>query len=220
MGSGGQSSSTKATVPKELKGYYEDVGTTGQDLLRTLPVSDFAMRNPTRIAPLSGTQRKSVDFMNMNLDDAMSTPLENSSIVQAGNRYFDTAIAPGIENRAALSGLGRSTALSSALSGAEAAAMLPLMQGEQARRDAMISGGLQAGDVERGVEQAGYNAEAADAQRRQGLAEQALFGPLNQLPSTFGRSSTASGGGLFKSVALPWIGAVAQGLFLLASGIA
>jgi len=160
--------------------------------------------------------------------------LEDSEIAQAGGRYFNKSIAPGITNEATLSGLGRSTANTNARAAAEAETMLPLIQAEQARRDsilrgeqgrrdtlrgserdrldtllrseqgrqdAMIGQGLQAGDIERGVEQQGYNAEMQDFLRRQGLSEQALFGPLGQLPSTFGQSGTtktSGGGGMFK----------------------
>lgn len=163
-------------------------------------IAEFAESNPTQIAPLSGTQGRSLDLLNTNLSDA-TKPLEESSIVQAGNRYFDTSIAPGIENSATLSGLGRSTALEAGRSAAEAQTMLPLLQQEQARRDAMIGQGFTGGDIERGVEQQGYNAEAQDMLRRQALAETALFSPLTGLPSVTGQtgSTTQSGsGGLFK----------------------
>lgn len=136
-------------------------------------------------------------MLNRNLSEARDLPLENSSIVQAGNRYFDTAIAPGITNQATLSGLGRSTANTNALAAAEAQTILPLLQGEQARRDAMINQGMTQGDVERSVEQQGYNADQNDYIRRQALSEQGLFAPLGQLPSTLGQSTktTSSGGG-------------------------
>lgn len=162
---------------------------------------------------------------------------ENSPIVQAGTRYFQSAIAPGIENQATLSGLGRSTANTSALSAAQAQTMLPLLQGEearqqglitgeqsrqdqlmqqaQARRDALITGeqgrtdtlatqqqarvdqlvtqGMTVGDAQRQVAQEANNAQAVDAQRRQAISESALFGPLGQLPSTFGQNVQQSG---------------------------
>ena len=163
------------------------------------PVSNYLGANPTQIAGMSGTSGKSLDYLNRNLDDAMGTNLENSEIAQAGSRYFNESIAPGITNQATLSGLGRSTANTNALAAAQAQTMLPLFQGEQARRDNMIQEGFKAGDMERGIEQQGYNAEQADYLRRQALAEQALFGSLGMLPSTFGKtSSTSSDGGLFK----------------------
>jgi len=70
---------------------------------------------------------------------------------------------------------------------------------ETGRKLSEIEAGLRGGDVERAVEQEGLNAEQIDFLRRQGIAEQALFGPLGQLPSTFGQTtSTSGGGGLFK----------------------
>lgn len=198
MGKGGNTSTSTATIPRELKPLYAKTGEGIQGLQDTIPVSDFTGSNPANVAPLSRTQQRSADLFNTNLDDAMK-PLDQSEIVQAGNRYFDYSIAPGIENDATMSGLGRSTALASAKAAAEANAALPLLQGEQKRRDAMVGQGLQVGDIERSVEQQGYNAEHADYLRRQGLAEQALFGVMGQLPSTFGSSSkTSGGGGLFK----------------------
>lgn len=198
MGKGGGSSTTTASIPAELKPLYRQTGQNLRSLQDENPVSSYLGANPTRIADLSGTQRSSLGLLNQNLSSAMG-PLEEAPIVQAGHRYFTGTIAPGIENRASLSGLGRSTALTNALSAAEAQTLLPMFQQEQARRDLMIEAGMRAGDAERAVEQQRYNAEAQDELRRQAIAEQALFGPMGQLPSTFGRhTSTDSGGGLFK----------------------
>lgn len=244
-GGGGRGSSTQtANVPPELSGLYSSTGQNVTALQGQAPLSQFLDPNPTQVAPLSGTQQNAVNLTNRNLNQAQSplssaesvqaayglapTPetgnLEDSQIAQAGQRYFSSEMRPGIENSATMQGLGRSTSLSNALAAAEGATMLPLMQGEQSRRDAqqmqraglvmpqynveqgrrdaMIGQGLQAGDVERAVTQEGYNATATDALRRQGISEQALFGPLGQLPSTIGQSTTSktksSGGGMFK----------------------
>lgn len=206
MSKGGSTSSSTTQIPKELKPLYTQTGQETMALQKANPVSDYIGANPTQIAGMSGTQGKSLGYLNRNLDEAMGTDLENSGIAQAGKRYFDNAIAPGITNQATLSGLGRSTANTNALAAAEAQTMLPLMQGEQARRDNMIQEGFRAGDMERGIEQQGYNAEQADFLRRQGLAEQSLFGVLGQLPSTFGKVTNTSGGGggMFKAL-LPFI---------------
>lgn len=204
MAKGGQSQQTTGSqnIPNELSGLYKTTGENLQRLQEQNPVSDYNRYNPVDVAPLSGTSQKSLGYLNQNLDEAMGTPLEQSPIAQAGHRYFEGAIAPGITNQATLSGLGRSTANTNALAAAEAQTALPLLQGEQQRRDQMISGGLQAGDIERGVTQEANNARYADFLRRQGLAEQGLFGPMGQLPSTFGQSSTSKtkggGGGMFK----------------------
>jgi len=179
---------------------YTQTGEGIQQLQKDLPVSGFTDPNPTKVAPLSGTQQSSLGLLNQNLNDARNTSLEESPIVKAGQRYFEKSIAPGIVNQSTLAGLGRSTALTNSLAAADAQTALPLLQGEQARRDQLINQGFQGGDIERGVEQAGYNSQAADALRRQGIAEQALFGPLGQLPSTFGQTVKNSSGGMFGTV--------------------
>ena len=197
MAKGGGSSSTTAKIPAELKPLYTQTGKNVMGIQNEAPVSQYLGKNPTQIAPLSGTQVASLGLLNQNLNDAM-TPLEQSGIVQAGNRYVDENILPGITNEATLSGLGRSTANTNARAAAEAQVMLPLLQGEQARRDAMINQGFYGGDIERSVEQMTNNAEQEDFLRRQGISEKALFGPLMQLPSTFGSTTkTSTGGGMF-----------------------
>jgi hypothetical protein len=198
---GGQSgsSSTKATIPKELRPLYSQTGQELQNLQNQAPVSGFTGSNPLKVAPLADTQRMSLGNIQEQLRGGAG-PLESSPIVGAGQRYYEANIAPGIENRAALSGLGRSTALTNALASTEATTMLPLFQGEEARRERLGALGLQAGQVERGAEQDVNTAEYQDFLRRQGLSEQALFGPMGQLPSTIGQktSTSSSGGGMFK----------------------
>lgn len=239
-GGGGGTSTTTNNIPPELSKLYSDTAwRISEEAQAQNPIHQYLGRNPTQVAGLSGTQQKSIGGVNRNLDAAMAplsssemvqagnhffntgslnNPLDQSEIVQAGNRYFDSSIAPQVESEAVLSGLGRSTALNNARSAAEAQVMLPLLQGEQgrrdqirrdmlgiygneqARRDQLLQTGMQAGDVERSIEQEGYNAEAQDALRRQGLAEQSLFGVMGQLPSTVGQTvkSKSSGSGLFK----------------------
>lgn len=200
MGGGNSGSSkTSATIPAELAPLYTQTGKNVQALQNSDPITNFTSAHPATIAPLSGTQQKSLSALNSNLD-SLGTPLEQSEIVRAGQRYFDQSVAPGIINQATLSGIGRSTALTNALASAQSGAAVPLLQGEQARRDAMIGQGLQGGDVERSVSQEANNAVQADFLRRQALSEQAIYGPLGQLPSTFGQTSktSSSGGGLFK----------------------
>jgi len=69
-----------------------------------------------------------------------------------------------------------------------------LGQAETGRRLSEFEAGLRGGDIERSVEQERFNAEQADRLRRQGISEQALFGPLGQLPSTFGQSTRTQTG--------------------------
>lgn len=203
MAKGPQTSKTEGqqNIPSEFSGLYKTTGENIAGLQNQNPISDYMRAQPVTVAPLSGTQQKSLGYLNQNLDEAMGTPLEQSPIAQAGHRYFEGSIAPGITGQATLSGLGRSTANTNALAAAEAQTALPLMQQEQARRDAMINAGFAGGDIERSVEQEANNAAYADFLRRQGLTEQGLFGPLGQIPSTFGQSSkskSSGGGGLFK----------------------
>jgi len=106
---------------------------------------------------------------------ATDNPMDQSDIVQAGNRYFDTSIAPGIQNSATLSGLGRSTAAEAARSAAEASTMLPLLQGEQARRDTLLSGEQGRRDtLFRDEQQRGQSALNAEQQRRDAMIDQGL----------------------------------------------
>lgn len=221
-GKGGSSgsSSTVQEIPAELKPLYAQTGTTLMGLQNENPISNYLGANPTPVAGLSGLQNKSLGLLSQNLSDA-TTPLEQSPIAQAGTRYFQSSIAPGITNQATLSGLGRSTANTNALAAAQAQIELPLLQAEQARRDQLINQGLAGGDVQRSVEQQGYNSEAMDYARRQALAEQSLFGPMGQLPSTFGQRSTqntSGGGGGFLKALIPFLVPIAS-VFLYLSTI-
>lgn len=200
-GGGGGTSQTTNNIPAELSGLTTKSANTIGNLQDQLPLSDFTKDLPAAVAGLSGTSQRSVDLMNRNLSDAMQ-PLENSALVNAGTNYFNQSIAPTITNEATLSGLGRSTANTNALAAAQAETMLPLLQGEQARRDAMIGQGMQVGDAERRVQQEKMNAEYQDMIRRQNLAEQALYATMPSLPSTLGQTTiskqSGGGGGLFK----------------------
>ncbi len=205
MGKGTAGSSTSTTsnqIPPEYQALSSQTGTNISALQNADPISQYLGPNPTQIAPLSPTQSSALGMLNTNLNDARNTPLEESPIAQAGTRYFNNTIAPGVIGQATLSGLGRSTALTNALGAAQANTELPLLQGEQARRDQLINQGFTGGDIERSVTQQGYNAAQQDAIRRQALAEQALFAPLGALPSTTGTQvagkNSSSGGGLFK----------------------
>lgn len=203
-GSRGSSSTSTQEIPAELKPLYSQTGTKVMGLQEEAPISTYLTPRPAEIAPLSPTQQTSLDLLNRNLME-VGQPLEEAPIVGAGKRYFESQVAPGIENRATLSGLGRSTALENARATAEAATVLPIMQGEQARRDSMIEAGLRGGDIERAVEQDTLTAEMEDYLRSRALAEKALFAPVSDIPSTFGQATRGreSGGGMFKI--LPWL---------------
>jgi hypothetical protein len=202
-GGGTGSSTTTNNIPPELSALTSKTADHIGQLQEQSPMlQDYTGSHPTQVAPLSGTQQKSVGLMNSSLDSAL-TPLDESPIVQAGHNYFQNSIAPGITGQATLSGLGRSTANTNALAAAEAQTALPLLQGEQARRDQMITQGMGVGDTERGVQQDIYNADATDLARRQRIAERALFDPLGSGPSVQGsttvqssKNSSSGGGGL------------------------
>ena len=194
--------------------------TAGTSNLQGKAISNLGANLDAARNPLESTEQAQVARRLFDVNRPTGN-LEDGATVQAGRRYYQANIAPEVENRAALSGLGRSTALTNAAASTEASTMLPLLQaeqarrdrlhelevgtylpilgGEQARRDALIGAGFQGGQVERGIEQDQNTAQYQDFLRRQGLAEQAVFGPLNQLPSTFGQKTSVSGqSGMFK----------------------
>lgn len=147
---------------------------------------------------------------------SLSESITNSPTIQAALDVFRRKVQPGIENSAALAGLGRSTSVLNASADAQGNMLLPLIQDEYARQERSanartaatqqsiadllgLSGQqgeqntnavnqlMQTGGVTRGVAQAGNDAAYSDFLRRQGLSEQGTFGPLGQLaPSTFG----------------------------------
>lgn len=104
--------------------------------------------------------------------------IAESPAITAALEAFNRNVAPGIERRLGMAGLGRSTALADALADAQANLLLPLIEEELARE-------------ERGIER-----EFQDFLRQQALAEQATFGPLGSfIPSTVGQRTITSGGG-------------------------
>jgi len=117
--------------------------------------------------------------------DPTGRHLPSSPSYAAANQAFQTAILPGIENTAAAAGLGRSTALTNATAQAQAAYLLPVIEGElerefmanQLRYGTARDVGLErARASERGVER------GADVGLQHALAAQ-------QLPQTFLASS-------------------------------
>jgi len=212
-----------------------------------------------RLSDIAGTEISNQRLSDIAGQGVSAEALRNSPFLSAADDFFKSEILPGIENRATLSGLGRSTAVTNATSKTRAANALQALQAAQSGEEARISrilgaertgqqleegrvgrqigaettgigvrergigreaaavesgiqnlrglggaetgrrlsefeAGLRGGDIERGVEQERFNAENADAIRRQGISEQALFGPLGQLPSTFGQTTRSSTG--------------------------
>ena len=187
MGSGGQTSTTKASVPKELSGLYSQTGRNVQDLQNKAPVDKFiGSYTPSGYSRSAeggytptfgeGVTPGGAPLRYRDIMRARGEGLESSPSIKAARQSFEAGAVPRLKNEYALSGLGYSTALPRAIAGAEAQYMLPVIQSELDR------------------EQTGINAEYNDFTRQQGLSEQGLFGPLNQIPSTFGQVTKASGG--------------------------
>ena len=147
----------------------------------------------------------------------------NDPAIQAATEAFAAARRPIIENQAALSGLGRSTALTNATAAEQARTLLPLIQeslgreergidrelstlfkkfegftglGDRAqqRKGQAIAGGLEVGGLGRGLAQDAQDAQRDEQLRMSALFEQALGGPLGLLPSTIGSTASSSGG--------------------------
>jgi hypothetical protein len=180
----------------------------------------------------------------------------NDPAIAAVIANFGRNVRPGIQNSAALAGLGNSSAMVDSLADAQANMLLPLYQDAFAREQHALDRGFQgtesflnrrlgateeelgrrerssvrqaealertipmllslgdrqtgrlqtgigtameAGGVQRGIEDARNRSAYDDFIRRQGLGEQAVFGPLGQtIPSSFGSVSRQSGG-MFK----------------------
>lgn len=123
--------------------------------------------------------------------------LANSPSLTAAQQAFNTAILPTIENQAAVSGLGRSTALTNAIAQAQAQYMLPIVQdelnrefqGNLQRYGALQNIGLQgAGAAERGIER-GSNVSLQQAMATQQLPQ--IMGSASSLLTQLGQDSAA-----------------------------
>lgn len=101
--------------------------------------------------------------------------IANDPAVAAANETFQQAMAPMIQNQAALSGLGRSTAMTNAMSAQQAQTMLPLVQEAMAREERGLQGetgaAFQAGQ--------GYAGLGRDVTGRQGMGASGLMNLAN-----------------------------------------
>ena len=110
---GGTTSSTKATVPKELSGLYSSTGRTVQNLQNQAPVSNFTgaytpsgyTRMPNgMLQPIGGGQEQSLrDVLRPQGKDILNSPS-----VKAAQTSFREGAIPNIVQEQTLSGLGRS----------------------------------------------------------------------------------------------------------------
>lgn len=136
---------------------------------------------------------------------------------------FDTAMRPIIENQAALSGLGRSTALTNATAANQAQVLLPVVQDTLAREERgldrqggtlrsaiegymglgdraedrlgrAIGTGMGVGEVGRDIAQEGSDAGYNERMRQLAFFENLFGGPLGLLPSTIGSQVTEESG--------------------------
>lgn len=208
---GGTRSTTAQTpqVPSELIPLTHQSAAGVMGLQSALPLTNFIGEGPSQVAPMTALQQRSLGEIPGLYDLAQrrvtGANLQASPSFQAANRAFEQSIAPGIVNQATLSGLGRSTAVGQGLGAAKAQYLAPLIEAELGREErglgnevqtrlAAIQAGLQGGELARGIQQQGYDAQRQDYLRRQALAEQGLFLPFGQLaPSTIGQGSTTRG---------------------------
>jgi hypothetical protein len=210
MGGGTRTTTTQeAKVPGNLEPLLATTAARGQQFQQAAPLEPFLEAKPLKVAGLSEREKSGLGKIGgleeLGKRRVTGANLPTSPSFAAAQEAYNTAIRPGIENTAAVSGLGRSTALTNADAAARAAYLQPTIEAELAREErgnqneaqmllSQIQAELSGGGLERGIEQAGYESEQADRMRRQALAEQALFLPMGQLlPSTIGQQSTTRG---------------------------
>jgi hypothetical protein len=196
-------------MPDYTSALAQQTGEKYRQFQTKAPIDPFLEAKPMKVAGLSEGERKAAGMVPQIQQQAQrrvsGETLRTDPSFAAAQEAYNTAIMPGIENRAAVSGLGRSTALTNADAAARAAYLQPTIEnvfGREERalgteRDAVLQAMQaysQTGGVERGIEQAGYEAERQDELRRQALAETALGTPMGTLvPSTIGQQSTTRG---------------------------
>jgi hypothetical protein len=211
MGGGTRTKTTQEPqVPDYMAPLMRQTATRGAEFQDAAPLQPFLEAKPMKVAGLSAREQEGLSLIpQLNVLGKRRVTGENLSTspsLAAARQAYETSVLPGVENTAAVSGLGRSTALTNARAASEAAYLAPTIEAELAREErgnqneqAMTLAQLQAllsgGGLERGVEQAGYEAEQSDLLRRQALAETGLFGPAGAqlLPSAIGQQSTTRG---------------------------
>lgn len=199
----------EAKVPGELQPLLTQSAQQGAILQQQAPLSPFLEAKPLKTAGLSARERQGLEMIpqigELGRRRITGDTIANSPSLAAAKEAYRTSIQPGVENAAAVSGLGRSTALTNAMASSEAQYLQPTIEAELGREErglqnekdmtlAQIQALMSGGGLERGIEQTGYESEQADVLRRQALAEEALFQPMGQLlPSTIGQTSKTRG---------------------------
>lgn len=204
---------TTTTQTPQMPGYTSDLAAQTAQRYKQFqdaaPVTDYLKPSPMKVAGLSEGEQKAASMIPQIQQQAQrkvsGETLQADPSFKAAQEAYNTAIMPGVENRAAVSGLGRSTALTNADAAARAAYLQPTIEnvfGREERqlgneRDAVLQTMQaygQTGATARGIEQQGYESQKQDELRRQALAETALGTPMGTLvPSTIGQQSSTRG---------------------------
>ena len=229
MGSGGGgsqqgTSTTQATIPKELKPLYKQTASTIIGLQPQIAgqFDQFFGNQTQQIPGLTQGQQDIGAFQRMR---AFDPNILNTSEQAAQRQLLDlinspVGSAPGtiaamqaartpVLNDLAMSGLGNSDAVGTNLIGAYApiiaqeqmlrAQAIPQLQNlgatEANRQSQYLSEYGMTEEKSRGIEEAQGQAVLADLLRRQGLGSQFTTGILSGMPSITGSTTKSSGGG-------------------------
>lgn len=162
---GGQTSTTRTTIPSELKPLYKQTGQGVMEYQSQNPLTQFAGSHPMRVAGMSANQRAGL----AQAGNVGATPeserlamerigrlneiagrrvtgqgVENDPTILAALRAYELNSEPALVNQTKLMGLGNSSAVTNALSRGRAGLMLPLIQDVYGREERGIDRALQA----------------------------------------------------------------------------
>ena len=211
MGGGTRTTTTQTptTTTPELSELTKTSAQKAQEFQAGGDLRRFLEAKPLQVSPLSAREQQAFGMIpqigELGRRRITGETIQASPSYQAANQAYETAIRPGIENQATLSGLGRSTALTNAEAAARAQYLQPTiesalsretgaLQNEQQMTLAQLQALSAAGGTERGISQAQAEAEQADYLRRQALEEESVFQPLGALiPTAFGQQSKTRG---------------------------
>ena len=116
--------------------------------------SKMALEESSRFttSPYSGAIKASADYMPMiGRRQVTGKNIEGDPAIAAANEQFQTLMQPIIENQAALSGIGRSTALGNATAAQQAITTLPMVQDALAREERGLERELGAEESRAGI---------------------------------------------------------------------
>src|SRR5262247_2268083 len=132
---------TKTSQEPQVPQYLSDLTQTSGERIKEYqaadPLTGYAKASPLQVAPLSAREEaayaKIPQIGEIGRRKVTGANLPTSPSFAAAQEAYNTAIRPGIENTAAVSGLGRSTALTNADAAARAAYLQPTIESELAR---------------------------------------------------------------------------------------